>query len=318
LGDEAFAKHTISDLDFFICTEKDEPIRYLDAFGVSLKLPEDDDVSEILGLNVDVNAHLRFLDQFHDINSRWGGYYETLTEDMLSQAARFQTYLVGGDSSADDNRQWVILLALRCLVAGKDIDSINNVAPRKLTHDMRNPHYESFECEVFSACKVRTGFRPNSFELEPYIQMTTCEYAAWRYAESPMVTTNPSGTLCSLLSSVVDALESLLLQAQPKDWPTAFYTLYILQLVQWDLSGASSWTDVFECTVVALNSALARLTELFLQCCGDLHPFSDDLDLEWYGLLVGPQFSHCVDHYEYQYSNWAEHRVCMILSHSCK
>ncbi|KAF2741540.1 hypothetical protein EJ04DRAFT_6053 [Polyplosphaeria fusca] len=303
LGDDVFAKHAMADLDFFIyAKDESEPVKPMDVYDVYYRIPDGE-------RPVKLKACQAFLDQFSTLDRRWGGLYDSLTEEMIAHAAEYQKHISLLDNCPlDQDETWIILLALRCLIASHDLSQLNDMISRDFTTGTIFDQFDDGNFEIYQECKLRNVWRAATYSLDPMVSLSVCDYGEWRYGESPMEDLNPESTMCSLLKRTFNAAESLLLHGRPKDWPTVFYTLYLLQMVHWDLSTCGDWTSAISSITDAVQKALQKLTQLYLLCCGDLHPFSENLDIDWYSLLVGSE-EHPIytEHYSFQHSGWSDY-----------
>jgi hypothetical protein len=79
-------------------------------------------------------AYAKFLNQFENIQVRWGNHYEQLTENIISSAADYQKHLLQVESGdlwgADEDI--LILLALRCLVISHHLSQFGCHFPQHL------------------------------------------------------------------------------------------------------------------------------------------------------------------------------------------
>ncbi|KAF2184851.1 hypothetical protein K469DRAFT_750705 [Zopfia rhizophila CBS 207.26] len=265
LGLEVIADHAIMDLSYF----------------------KDDD----LGIR-----NMKFLKQFDTITTRWGGQFETLSEDTIRRAADYQksTFLQAGDTKVDD--EWLVLNALRCLVISHDIFEVGtNLAIRGCLDDGMPDYYQATEPEL---CHGRNG----NCQLIALIEIIRLGGAE----DVPPDRKHPADTPCSLLQVTLQTAQRLLLRGRPHSWPAVFYAVGLLQLVCNDLN--CHFTSAFQLAQKRVISAVQSLVELFLYCCGDLHPLRTKLDIEWYSLMVGADAKLQIEHYQTQHDMWLENR----------
>ncbi|KAF2106487.1 hypothetical protein BDV96DRAFT_332231 [Lophiotrema nucula] len=100
-------------------------------------------------------------------------------------------------------------------------------------------------------------------------------------------------TLLFLLQQSIDGAKEIILSGLPKHWPTVYCILISLVFAHQNLLLLSDYIDTAECAGWTLAKAIIRLSRLFLACCQDLHPLSDNFDVEWFGLSVGGSEAAC-------------------------
>jgi hypothetical protein len=244
-----------------------------------------------------LESQSRFLAQFDTVSSRWGGMYEQMTEETLTKAAVYQAQLLAEerDSTLTDEEQSVILSALRCLVITRNVEEICGYLPysRSIT---ACPHVDELitkarlESHLGHWCAHPSTYLSNSF-----------------VHKSP--STETYATLASLLPMTLNAAQSMLLRGRPKDWPTLFYVLYVLVLLQSDLDSWRNHSASFEAVRRATDKALTSLSILFLFCCGnsESQPFSKRFDKTRFAFELGVGTDHMyVEHYDRHHRLWME------------
>lgn len=224
-------------------------------------LPDDDEDT----------SYDRFLAQFEDLSSRWTLLYGDETFYIISKAAVFQRYMYtcGGPIRYDRTRS-PLFLALRCLVVSHDIMEIRlQTEPR---------------AQIRSHIHGREAGIERHGGVVPQIGMWLGDNVASDFSESRKPS---SDTLCYLLQEIFASAQKSLLTGNPRLWPLVLYTLMMLIVARYQLKRGEGFTDTFLGPHCAVHEALERLADLFLYCCGDMHPLTDAFDPEWFDLCVG-------------------------------
>lgn len=94
--------------------------------------------------------------------------------------------------------------------------------------------------------------------------------------------------LQTLLPATLSAAQSLLLRKRAEDWPVAFFTLYILQMIGDDLGRCSDYSDALARIKTPVREALKALCALYVHVCPRVYrPFSAEFDGAAYARCVG-------------------------------
>lgn len=216
-----------------------------------------------------------FLSQLRDVLSEWGTFFTLHTQNLLVDAADLQCILLRSADGKICDKNCTILTALRCLFIINDFSWVQSF----MTHG--NRYLLEWDFDHYKRLQPPYAFEGSS-EPEPFLEVSKCPDA-----DMPTTKVDEANNIRILLQKAFESAQSLLLRGRPKDWPAAFYTLLILQLVQTILSEAASFTDALVPAGIATRNAMLNLVQLFLYCAGDTHPLVDELDKEWYSLILG-------------------------------
>lgn len=258
----------------------------------------------------DRDADLDFLRQFATFRDRWGGTYEHMTADTLSQAADQQAHVLShANEDIPDAEQHVILTALRCLIMTHNLEEPAGYLPygRKIwlsTNELTvreaklephlggwcaHPkiHFEDVTDYVFNE-EVHQGMQlPDQLLMEekpPHNYKH--RYMTIEPEKSKVL--EEADTLQVLLPATLSATQSLLLRKRPKDWPVVFFTLYILHLISENVGQCSYYSDALTKIRDPTKEALKTLRALYVHVCRPKYrPFSEQFDEGAYARLLG-------------------------------
>lgn len=97
-------------------------------------------------------------------------------------------------------------------------------------------------------------------------------------------------SLPQLLATAVELARTDLLKGDPTRWPAVWFTLCLLWLIDFNLEDAPGFTDTLLTAQNTLRGAIESLAQLYLHCCGDLHPLNEEgVDRELFKLICGAE-----------------------------
>lgn len=205
---------------------------------------------------------LDFLGPFHDVNSRWGDYYEPLVVDIIRECAVFQSALLSRRSALpvrSSNGSILIALSLRCLV---------------LTHEI----YLAGSAMV-EAISGKKKMQNPSVEVLKILNVSQVSF----------VDSEQKGkeSLLSILKEILQTTQRSMFRRKPKDWPLLLCTLLLFKLITNDMSCCSSlWSPSLRSACDVMISVFSTLCRLYDICSKGLHSLSDNWKREEYAKLV--------------------------------
>lgn len=241
-------------------------------------------------MNSDEAPYKAFLNQFNHVRSRWHLYHEDVTLELVQRAAEHQStlfeHLNTDGTISSPAPEWLkespLFSALRCLVLSCNIAWFAYNVPLNFHVD------DDLECDEYEVNKAE--YNPNNTRssniLTPYVALQCMKDLSTPYQGSRK---EPSEILAHLLQASIENARDLLLKGKPEHWPTIFLTMCLLLIVKYDLETTSHCIDTFLPALHTLHNAIESLSQLFLHCCGDLHPLCEYKldDEEWFHLTIG-------------------------------
>lgn len=237
-----------------------------------------------------------FLQQFYSLPYRWGWQYEPLTERILHSSAQWQeSYFLKSTlmPTHTHNEATVVAASLRCLAISSDIDHVSgNWSSRYFQSE--DEHYARLaDVERSTWGQDREGIRP-SVEV-------------WRLGEDeelPDSIPQNRERLPQILWRTIQMAKRLLYRGRPQDWPSLFYVLCILLLVNASID-AQLWTEATDRAARETKKALRELCNLFHLTTGNMQPLNSDFDIKRYAVLVDDN-ELAVRHYRRMHLMWMD------------
>jgi hypothetical protein len=235
----------------------------------------DVDIFEFTSQEDPYRAFLPYLKQFHDINSRWGNWYEPITVEMITTCARIQEDIVmklrpSRKRLCEDNL--IIALALRTFALSHNISAVEgNMSPL--------PH-ECFMEMLYPVPVVTTDPGDNlTIEIRRY-------FAAHDTA-IPKLKNTDGGKLTSLVVDIFRVAQRLLLRGRPADWPSLICVICLLKLI---MSSSKSFIPCIEESFQGeedFQETWVTLCQLFDSVSQGNHPLVEAWRSSKYESLVG-------------------------------
>lgn len=270
------------------------PIR--DGFRLRIRMKYDDPKFEIRDHDLSSylaatqpqseDSLLEFLKQFHDINSRWTSYYAPATEDLITLCAQIQEDILSRTSRMPANLSEILLIALslRTLAFAHNFGLVTINLPC-------DPRVE----RVFPQPEIVQ-------DANPSLEIWACGPAS----ESAPVCLghDGGGQLSSMIEDIVRITQRLHFRRRPKDWPSLFCVLCLLELILFEIS-SDHWVDTFDCAHDALESVWSMLCQLYHVCTKGNHPLTHGWSVEEYTSLVGND-TLAIAHFRLLNDMWVE------------
>jgi hypothetical protein len=244
---------------------------------------------------VPTGALISFLKQFHNLNARWGNYYENITEDLVTLCADIQKDIImksrrSGQRLAPEGL--LIAQALRILALSKNLEEIwgHSVYCKKeefveniwldpetvISHEVTNPSVRV--SRVSRVC--------------PTDNIVTREHS--------------DGLLLSKsLQDLVRNTLDLIIRGRPSYWPTIFCVLIVLKLIQSNSSSGMEYFDEIFDGADRLRNVWKILCEMFDLATGGNHPLVNGWARDEYALQIGSKHSS-VEHFQILNSIWVD------------
>lgn len=234
-------------------------------------------------------ALVAFLKQFHNLNTRWGHYYEPVTEALVTLCAEIQEDIVtkirlGLKPMSEGNL--LIASALRALALGHYIADV--------------------ECSLTNATE------------ETFIQSMFLEPKSISDEENPSIivsrhdpTKDDIGSadgakLSLMMYDIVRTTQALILGRKASDWPVIFCVLCLLKMIHQSVT--SCFPSYIEFPPDGYDRYLnvwETLCQLY-DTCSDYHnPLVDDWDESEYEMLFGNN-SLALNHFRSLNALWSE------------
>ncbi|KAL2871175.1 F-box protein [Aspergillus lucknowensis] len=236
-----------------------------------------------------------FLNQFQDINPRWGQWYERNTETLLSSAAQLQTDLLRESPNPSDlsSENTVIALALHCLLLVRDFGYVDgeilNLTEEELFDDgapvvIQEPSYDAGRVlpvvEVNRAIWGERALRESPTPLS-WIPPNTEGVNASKLGY------DIEGGLDAMLTHILECLFRLLDSRDPRHWPTVLYGLVILILIRGCLTPLGRWLKTVRYAGSSLTPLNRDLSRYYYICTDGGSIISDRWDVGDYTAQVG-------------------------------
>ena len=234
-----------------------------------------------------------FLQQFHSIPTRWGKWYEPLTEEIIDSSAQWQERFFVASTLMPThtyNEATIVAGSLRCLVISNEISQVRSHWTIRQCPDEKQHHYHLTDVERYP--------RGQDSGILPMIDV-------WKLASDALLPDSvPQNreVLPQMLKRTIQMAQRLLYRGRPTDWPALFYVLCILLLVHGNLIGAM-WTDAIDEAACETKEALQELCHTFHHITDNMQPLTSELDLERYAALVDDN-ELAVDHYRRLHHMW--------------
>ena len=287
--------YTIEGLAGFGSSEWFLPIG--DGFNLRIRMKYDDPKFEIrdYGLSSYLAAtqpqskdSLRdFLKQFHDINTRWGNYYEPATEDLITLCAQIQEDILSRTLRMPANlseESLLIALSLRTLAFAHNLSMVTMNLPLG-----SNVGMNFLQPEVIQ-------------DKNPSVEIWTCSPAT--ESASAYLGHDGGRQFSSMIEDIVGITQRLLFRRRPKDWPSLFCVLFLLNLILQEIR-VRLWVDTFDCAYEALKSVWSMLCQLYHVCTKGNHPLTHDWSVEEYTSLVEND-TLAIAHFRFLNNMWVE------------
>ncbi len=214
---------------------------------------------------------LDFLEQFHDVDSRWPNFYEPFTVKVIKECAVFESALLSRRSPlpvGSSNETVLIALSLRCFVLTYEISLVAGSLSSRSFED--NEVYLRVE-------KI--------FERDPSIEVSR----SLNISQVSFVDSKQKGkeSLLSILEEILQTTQRLMFRRKPEDWPLLLCTLFLINLISDNLNAYSSlWMRSLRPTSQVMNSVFGTLCRLYDICSKGFHPLSGNWKREEYAKLV--------------------------------
>jgi hypothetical protein len=253
-----------------------------------------------------------FLSQFHDINPRWGNFYERSTVSLLSSAAQLQADLLRESPNLTDlsGENTVIALALHCLLLVRDFDYVDseilNLTEEGLFADgspvvIEEPSYDADRLlpivEVHRVIWRERALRESSTPLPwaPNTEGVNVSKPGYHIESS----------LDATLTHISECLFRLLDTRDPRHWPTVLYGLLILILIRGCLSPTGRWLKIVRYAGSSLTPLSRDLARYYYICTDGGSIISDRWDEGAYAAQVG-QYRIALDYARIFHELWVD------------
>lgn len=207
------------------------------------------------------------------------------------------------------NEATVVAASLRCLAISDDNQQISGTWSLSDLRRKEERYYCLADVERHPGGHD-TGIRP-SVEV-------------WRLrdeAELPDSIPQNRERLPQILRETIQMAQRLLYLGRPQDWPSLFYVLCILLLVNGDLD-ADFWTEATDGAARETKKTFRKLCRLFHHITRNMQPLSSDFDIRSYAVLVDDN-ELAVEHYGRMHRLWVANseftrRVQAVTTQSSK
>ena len=232
---------------------------------------------------------LDFLEQFFDVNARWGDYHQSTYVDIVRWCAKFQIALISRSSSlpADSSNDKVLIaLSLRCLVLTHEINLVGNI--------FRDSPFQANE-------KLIRAERYD--EQDPSIELSRSSIASHpKFADSKR---EEKESLRSMLEEIIQTTQCLMFRRKPEDWPMLLCTLFLIRFISDNLHPLLDWMWSLKETHQTMESVFAILCRLYSICSKRIHPLADKWKHVQYATLVNDD-KVLVDCFQWMSDLWLE------------
>lgn len=188
------------------------------------------------------------------------------------------------------NEATIVAASLRCLAISNEINQISgnwfsscfgceDQRYARLAYVKRNPGGQN------------TGIRPS--------------VVVWRFEYDAQLSDFSSQNrerLPQMIQRTIQMAQRLLYRGRPQDWPSIFYVLCILLLVQGD-TDAHIWTKATDRGSKETWKAIQELCHLFHLTTSNMQPLSSDCDIKRYAVMVDDN-ELAVEHYRRIHQLW--------------
>lgn len=111
--------------------------------------------------------------------------------------------------------------------------------------------------------------------------------------------------LPQMMHRTIRMARRLLDRGRPRDWPSVFYVLCILWLVQGNVD-VGLWSKATDPAATEIKIALRKLCRLFHRITGNMQPLNSDFDIHRYAVLVDDN-DLALMHYLKMHQMWTEY-----------
>lgn len=233
-------------------------------------------------------ALFRFLGQFEELEHRWRNMFEIGTCEIIAQCARYQKdILIQRSPMSDKTFEDSILLVqlLRCWLVSSDLSEVDgNYGRSRFTRD--DDTYD-----------VRPEGVDDYYGLEASI--TIRRHARYRSLRSPHQGILP------LLKKAISNTQRIMFRRQPKDLPAGIYSLCILAMIVKNFNPMGDFLNSVESIGEELDDIYHTLCDLYIFCSGNVHPFTDQIDMMTYTSAVNND-PVAISHFKWLHEKWKE------------
>jgi hypothetical protein len=244
-------------------------------------------------------AIIAFVRQFHEVNTRWGHWYEPVTESLITLSAEIQEELLRNHRAGRKPLSEIHVLiasALRILGLAHNISLVE-------AHLSPVPDHVFIKDEMFlDPEQLSPGPNP-SIEISRHNPCTDSSAEADR------------PQLATLIQDLVRITQRLLLRARPWDLPILFCVLCLLRLIQSSITCFIPYIDMPHTADGRFDSVWGTLCQLYDAASKGHNPLVDTWDRSQYAALVG---SHTLALTQFEALNglWVEAGMFHKSTHS--
>ena len=219
-----------------------------------------------------VGSLVAFLKQFHDINTRWGPWYEPVTVRIITQCAEVQKDIIlkhrrSRKTLSEDSL--LLALGFRTFALVHNIGEVCVNLPGYLDEASRRRMF-------LEPTEIRDEENPSIIVSRRDID-----------GRSSPIPEADGGKLVPMMQSIVRITQRLLLRQKPADWPALFCSICLLKLIQGQFfSRLEDHINTFP-GEKEFEKVWRRLCQLYDVCTKGRHPLVDDWNGEEYESLVG-------------------------------
>ncbi len=232
-------------------------------------------------------AIVEFLEQFHDINTRWAGNFEPVTEDIITVCAETQADILTTTRPGRkplSKAQLLICSALRVLALAYHVSDLDgNLIPS---------HPDTFRFQFLKPTALHGTHNPS-------INVSRAKGKA-------AIIPSADGELSLMIQDIIQTTQRLIFLRRPHDWPIIFCTLCLLKLISSALTPLTPWIDTFDGGVRALEDAWDTLCRLFAYYTEPHHPLDPNFNLNTYTRIVGRSHLLAAEVFENLHGIWTD------------
>ena len=234
---------------------------------------------------------LDFLEQFHDIENRWPGHFDSRTRDcrdLIAKCAKFQTALIHDKPFSLETiprGSLLIALTLRCLTLTREMPL--------LTASTLQYRGDSNGLSSWTVERI--------YDLNPIIELSDSPEESDLSSDMPDQSHGES--ISSMLEDLLSIIQTNMMRRKPQDWPALLFTLCLLCIII-NCFGANDFlADSFFDSFAALRDVFYILCDLFDITSKGFLPLQERWPKEAYSKLVNDE-DHLVEAFQWVHDVW--------------
>ena len=233
---------------------------------------------------------LDFLEQFHDIETRWPLTYKRPTLDLIAKCARFQATLIVDKPlslSTMPKGSLLIALALRCVVLTHKLSMVNASLGRCSYSPDGLCYWPTQKCHDLDLI-VEVSESPEASDLSSDIPDQS-------YRQN----------ISSMLEDLLHIIQDVMMHRKPQDWPALLFSMSLLCLTVLNWRCFECFTEALDPSYHALQEAFYRLCILFDITSKGFLPLQENWTKEAYSRLVHDE-ARLVEAFQWVHDAWLD------------